>query len=234
MRNIFQKIYTRVFGSVLFFILLPLVFIVTLWQIDTHVASSSKELVFSNISSVPYNKVGLLLGTAKYVNTGIINPYYQYRINAAVELFEAGKIDLILASGDNGTIYYNEPTTIKKDLVKRGIPEDRIYLDYAGFRTLDSIIRSNKIFGQNSITVISQKFHNERATYIAKKKNIAAVGFNAVDVAPPYGTKIKIREKFARVLMIFDLIFKTEPKFLGEKIDMEIPESKPKEKPETL
>lgn len=181
---------------------------------------TSDGRVFNSTTTVPHNKTGVLLGTARKLQNGRINLYYRYRIDAAVELFRAGKIDYILASGDNSTVYYDEPTTIKKDLVSRGIPENRIYLDYAGFRTLDSIIRSREIFGQEKITIISQEFHTRRAVTIARLHGIDAVGFNARDISGRYGLKVQIRERLARVKMLLDILIRTKPKFLGEKIEI--------------
>lgn len=185
---------------------------------DRLVKHSTSDNLYNTTTKIPYNKVGLLLGTSKKARSGNVNLYYKYRIQAAVRLFKAGKIDYILVSGDNSTRYYDEPTTIKKDLINAGIPADRIYLDYAGFRTLDSVVRSKEIFGQSSITVISQQFHNERAIYIAGRKGIKAVGFNAKDVNVNYGFKTKVRERFARVKMMLDILIGKKPKFLGEKI----------------
>jgi len=184
------------------------------------VKKSANDKLFNSIQDVPYNKVGLLLGTAKYLQSGIINPYYKYRINAAVSLYNAGKISYVLVSGDNSKISYDEPTTIKNDLIAAGIPEAKIFLDYAGFRTLDSVVRSKEIFGQSSITVISQKFHNERAIYISKKKGINAVGFNARDTSLRFGFKTRMREILARDKMILDLIFHKKPKFLGDQVEI--------------
>ena len=110
---------------------------------------------------------------------------------------------------------------MQKECMEKGIPEDRIVLDYAGFRTLDSVVRSKEIFSQENITVISQKFHNERAVFIAENKGIDAIGYNARDVHGQYGVKTKAREYFARVKMFIDLAMNTGPKYLGEKIDIE-------------
>lgn len=192
--------------------------LIGLFGADRLVEKTASDKVFNSTEEIPYNKVGLFLGTGKILSNGRINLYYKYRIDAAVELFKAGKIDYILVSGDNSTKDYDEPSTIKEDLIKNGIPANRIFLDYAGFRTLDSVVRCKEIFGQSSITIISQQFHNERAIYIAKRKDIDAVGFNAQDVNVNYGFKTQIREKFARVKMVLDLIFGKKPKFLGEKI----------------
>jgi len=151
---------------------------------------------------------------------GGINPYYAHRIDATIALYKAGKIEFVLVSGDNGTIYYNEPTTIKKDLVEGGIPTDKIFLDYAGFRTLDSMVRAKFIFGLDSVTVISQQFHNERAIYIAEKKGLKAIGFNARGISGKQGTKVQFREYFARVKVFIDLLLNTQPRFYGDKIEI--------------
>jgi SanA protein len=180
----------------------------------------SKSLTYNNTEDIPHNKVGVVLGTTKYVATGVLNPYYIYRIDAAEELYKADKVDFLLVSGDNGQVEYNEPILMKNDLVSRGIPEEKIFLDYAGFRTLDSIIRSREVFGQESITLISQEFHNKRAIFIARVNGIAAVGYNAKDVSYNVGLKTNTREVFARVKMMIDFIVNKQPKYLGEKIEI--------------
>ncbi|MFT6744464.1 MAG: SanA protein [Bacteroidia bacterium] len=179
-----------------------------------------KESMYDNITETPSKKVGLLLGTAKYVKGGWINLYYTHRITAAVKLYKAGKIKYILISGDNGRESYDEPTLMREDLMAAGIPESAIYLDYAGFRTLDSVVRCKRIFGELDILVISQQFHNERAVYIARAKGMQAIGYNAQDVNAKYGFKTRIREYLARTKMFLDLWFGKEPKFLGEEIQI--------------
>lgn len=188
---------------------------------DRLVGKTALDKVFDSTEEVPYNKVGLFLGTGKVLSNGQINLYYKYRIDAAVKLFKAGKVDYILVSGDNSTKNYDEPSTIKEDLIENGVPANKIYLDYAGFRTLDSVVRCKEIFGQSSITIISQQFHNERAIYIAKANHIKAVGFNAQDVNVHYGLKTRLRERFARVKMVLDLTFGKQPKFLGDQIEIQ-------------
>ena len=184
------------------------------------IESSAKHKTFSSIENIPKNRVGLVLGTSKKLLSGHANPYYTNRIKATVALFEANKIDYVLVSGDNGTIYYNEPSTIKKDLIAKGIPVGKIFLDYAGFRTLDSMVRANVVFGLDSVTVISQKFHNERAIYLANQKGLNAIGFNAKDLKGKQGFKVQFREYFARVKVFIDLVLNTEPKFYGNKIEI--------------
>lgn len=180
----------------------------------------ASEYLYNNTETIPKNKVGLVLGASKYTSNGNINLYYKYRVDAALELYKAKKIDFLLISGDNSREGYDEPTDFKNDLIAEGIPEDKIYLDYAGFRTLDSVIRAKEIFGQNSITIISQKFHNERAIYLAKNNNIKAIAFNAKSIVGSYGLKTQLREYLARAKASIDVFFNIEPKFLGDKIEI--------------
>ena len=147
-----------------------------------------------------------------------MNQYFKYRIDAAEILFKAGKIERIVVSGDNSKKNYNEPEDMKNELIKRGISEDKIILDYAGFRTFDSIYRLKNIFGQNTFTIISQEFHNQRALYIANSLRLSAVGYNAKEVDAYNGFLTKLREKFARTKLILDLSINKKPKFLGEKV----------------
>ncbi len=183
--------------------------------------SFAEGKTYSSTSQIPKNQVGLILGTSKRLIGGQPNPYYENRISATVALYNAKKINFILVSGDNGSIYYNEPTTMKKDLVEKGIPSEHIFLDYAGFRTLDSMVRAKEVFGLTKVTVISQKFHNERAIYIAEKKGLKAIGFNAADIAFESGLRVQLREYFARVKVFLDLALKVQPRFYGDKINIE-------------
>ena len=199
-------------------IVITIVLLVLLCNLIINFSADGKN--FSQLESVPNNKVGILLGTSKKLVGGQPNLYYSYRIKAAVILFEAKKIEFILVSGDNGSIYYNEPKTIKKDLILAGIPSEKIFLDYAGFRTLDSMVRAKEVFGLEKVTIISQKFHNQRAIYIAERKGLTAVGFNAKDVTGNSGFKVHAREYLARVKVFIDLLFNTQPKFFGDPIEI--------------
>ncbi len=188
---------------------------------NVYVSRTVAHLVNTDISTLQDRHVGLLLGTNKYIVTGKPNLYYKYRIETAAELYKTGLIDYVLVSGDNGTIYYNEPQAMLKDLVKAGVPADCIVPDYAGFRTLDSVVRSKKVFGEERVTIISQRFHVERALFLARKQGIEAIGFCADDTSEFYGLKTNIREHFARIKMFVDLyVLNTQPKFLGEKIQI--------------
>jgi SanA protein len=185
---------------------------------DYQIKQQTSQYVYSDISGLPYNRVGLLLGTSKHTSSGRENWYFKNRITATKELFQNHKIDFLIISGDNSRQNYNEPRDMKEALVKEGIDSTRIFLDFAGFRTFDSIVRAKKVFGQSKVTIISQQFHNERAVFIARKVGMQAVGYNAQDVRYFGGLKTKVREKFARLLAVTDMFIGTEPKFLGKTI----------------
>lgn len=202
------------------FILSCLLIVIAIYTSNKVIIKNAEEKLFNTTETIPKNKVGLLLGTVKYLSDGRVNLYYQFRLNAAVELYKAKKIDFILVSGDNGSEGYDEPTDFKNDLIKAGIPEDKIYLDYAGFRTLDSVVRIKEIFGQTSVTIISQQFHNERALYLASHFEIDAIGYNAKGVSGKKAIKVQLREYLARVKVFIDILFNIEPKFLGEPIEI--------------
>ena len=201
----------------LFFIIALLLFVfLANWSVE----KNAKGKVFDSSTKIPKNKVGVVLGTTKLLSNGNVNLYYKYRLRAAIELFKKGKITHILVSGDNSTKAYDEPTDFKDDLIRAGIPESSIYLDYAGFRTLDSMVRAKEVFGQDEFTVISQKFHNERAVYLAEHFDIKAIAFNAKDVSGRYGLRVQLREYLARVKVFVDVLFNVQPKFLGKQIQI--------------
>lgn len=178
----------------------------------------SRGRLYDDVSEVPATQVGLVFGTTDRVN-GRENLYFRYRIDAAVRVWKSGRIKTVIVSGDNRSQYYNEPEKMKQALVERGIPKDRIVCDYAGLRTLDSVVRAKEIFGTNSILFISQQFQNERAIYLAKANGMDAYGFNAQDVETQAGMKTRIREVGARVKMWLDVNFLgTRPVHLGDKI----------------
>lgn len=190
------------------------------WWANHKIETETKNFVSYDIQKLPNEKVGLLLGTSKILKSGWKNLYFFNRIDATEQLYKSGKIKYILISGDNSTKDYSEPEDMQAELLKRGIPADKIVLDFAGFRTLDSVVRAKEIFGQNSFIIISQKFHNERAIFLARKYGIEAYGFNAKDVNKYFGFKTKIREYFARVKVFVDFTLGIEPKFGGEKVEI--------------
>jgi len=187
---------------------------------DMLINSYGKTKIFTSVESIPDNKVGLVLWTSKYIADGRRNLFYVYRLDAVKQLYDAKKIEYVLVSGDNGTPEYNEPDTMKRDLIEMWIPDEKIYADYAGFRTLDSIVRAEKIFEQSRYTIITQRFHLERALYLARSQGIEAIWYPAKDVPVRLAPRVWVRERLARVKMMLDIIFWVKPKFGGEKIEI--------------
>ena len=183
---------------------------------DIIIDNSTESKLYTSASEIPKHNVGVVLGCSKYLSNGRINTFFKNRISAAVDLYRNNKINYIIVSGDNSRKDYDEPGDMKESLIDAGIPAEHIYCDYAGFRTLDSIVRAKKIFGCDSITVISQKFHNKRAVFIANHFDISAVGFNAEEVSAYNSLKTKIREQIAKAYTLLDLyILDTKPRFYG-------------------
>lgn len=171
-------------------------------------------------SRLPDDGVMLVFGCDDRID-GRENLYFRYRIDAAAEVWKAGKARCVIVSGDNRTKYYNEPKRMRKALIEKGVPADRIVCDYAGLRTLDSVVRAKEVFGVEKVVFISQRFQNERAAYLAKANGLDYSGFNARDVEGHGGMRTKLREIGARVKMWLDVrVLGTGPKHLGEKVPL--------------
>lgn len=186
------------------------------------VVQSTQNQVFSKVKDVPDGQVALLLGTNPRIRNTYKNPYFTNRIAASVALYKAGKVKHFILSGDNSREAYNEPEAMQQALLKAGIPLNKMTLDYAGFRTLDSVVRSKAVFQQEKILIISQNFHNYRALFIANHEGIEAIAFDAKRVYRTAFSKVKKREYIARALAVLDLyVLQREPKFYGKKINIE-------------
>ena len=200
------------------FLLVTVIVAANIW-----VVTSTKDKVFSDYHQLPYSQVALVLGTSNKLTDGSPNPYFENRIRTASTLYRSGKVTHFILSGDNRSVYYNEPMEMKKALIKEGVPDSVITLDYAGLRTLDSIVRSKEIFGQDKITIITQPFHCYRAIFISQFYHIDAVAIQAIEPSPEVMVKVYVREYFARAKAVIDLyILKTAPRHLGEKEPLDI------------
>ena len=175
------------------------------------VVNYAKGKVLTEVDSISPTQWGLLLGTTPITRTGHRqNLFFKYRIDAAEQLFKAGKIDCLLISGDECSLEgINEPQCMKDSLMARGIPSEIIFLDGKGYRTLDSVVRTCKKFGVKSFTIISQRFHNERAIYLAEHLCPDIETLQAFDARSPHTDRAYItyvREYFARVKMFLDIL----------------------------
>lgn len=207
--------FTRVLRQLFYVFLLVILFVVVsnIW-----IVNSTSERVYSHYDSLTNHKVALVLGTSHLLTTGAPNPFFDNRMENAATLFINGKVKHFIVSGDNRTKYYNEPLEMKRALVRLGIPSSAITLDYAGLRTLDSVVRSKEIFGQDKITIVTQTFHCYRALFISNYYGIDAVAYVANEPSAEVTEKVHWREYLARAKAILDLyVLKTSPRHLGEK-----------------
>src|SRR5690606_8699008 len=190
-----------------------LVVVSNIWMV-----MSTREAVYTDIGTVPARKVALVLGTSHRTQTGGPNPYFEKRIETASDLYHSGKAIHCILSGDNSSQDYDEPLEMKKALVRKGVPESAITLDYAGLRTLDSSVRSKEVFGQERIIIITQPFHCYRALFISRFYEMEAVAMVAEEPAFDKSRNVRIREYFARTKAVLDLyVLGTSPRFLGQK-----------------
>ena len=196
-----------------FLILIIFVLITNVW-----VVISTRSKVLSDQGQLPSGGVALVLGTSHRLSSGLPNPFFENRIATAAKLYRNGKVVHFILSGDNRTPYYNEPKEMKKALIKQGVPDSVITLDYAGLRTLDSIVRCKEIFGQINIIIITQPFHSYRALFISNYYKMDAVALVAGEPAQEAAVKVYVREYFARTKAILDLyVLGTAPRHLGDK-----------------
>jgi len=218
------RILKRLFFGLFIIILLVMA---TALGLDRWISWRTAPFIYEDVASLPHRQVGVVLGTAKYYRTGVINQYYLYRIQGALNAYNSGKVNYLLLSGDNALQSYNEPMTMRRDLIKAGVDPSDIVLDYAGFRTLDSIVRTRKVFDTNDFIIITQRFHCERALYIAQHLGIQAQCY-AVP-SPKNMLSVRFREVGARLGALADLyLMKREPRFLGPLVPIpavhEVPE----------
>ncbi|WP_053144176.1 outer membrane permeability protein SanA [Erwinia billingiae] len=208
-------------------IIIMTLMVLTALGLDRWMSWKTAPFIYENLKSLPHRQVGVVLGTAKYYRGGGINQYYLYRMQGALNAYNSGKVNYLLLSGDNALHSYNEPMTMRKDLIAAGVDPADIVLDYAGFRTLDSIVRTRKVFDTNDFIIITQRFHCERALFIALHMGIQAQCY-AVP-SPKNMLNIRVREVGARLGALADLyVMKREPHFLGPLIPIparvEVPE----------
>lgn len=178
--------------------------------------------VVSDLDNLEPRTVALVLGTSKRTQIGAENLFFKDRITAAAQLYKQGKVRHLIVSGDNRSKYYNEPKDMLEALEVKGIPESAVTLDFAGLRTLDSIVRCQEIFGQSDVIIVTQRFHGYRAQFLAQRAGLRSQVYAADFENEPFRSLL-IREVLARAVAVSDLyIFKRSPKFLGEEIDLKI------------
>ncbi len=167
------------------------------------------------VGRVPFHRVALVFGAGILPN-GTPTPYLQNRVKTAVELYKAGRVDILLMSGDNGASYHNEPRVMKNYAVKLGVPATAIVVDDAGFNTYDSCYRAHAIFGLNSATLVSQGYHLPRAMVTCSHLGVGNSGVIAIHPSRDFSVSYILRELVSTDKMVFQLVFKPGPTILGK------------------
>jgi SanA protein len=204
--------------AIFFFAALVFVVVTNLWMI-----TAARKHIYSDIGAIPTNDVGLVLGTGPFTAKGNTNLHFVVRVEAAAKLYKSGKVKHLLLSGDNHIRGYDEPTEMKNALVKLGIPESAMTLDYAGLRTLDSMERARKIFGQTKLTLITESFHAARSYFLARHFGIEPVVFSAEELPAMWTNNVRVREAAARVMAVFDMyVWHRRARHLGEQITISV------------
>lgn len=185
--------------------------------VNFRILSLSADRIYDDIKQLPSAEVVLILGARVYGDNRMSSVFLD-RVQTALEVYEAGKVEKIIVSGDHGTKYYDEVNVVKDYLLEKGVPGEDIFLDHAGFDTYDSIYRAREIFGVSSLIISTQNFHLSRAIYIAKGLGLEVSGISANRRTYVFSTNYNLRESLARVKAFFNLLLKSESKFLGEPI----------------
>ena len=183
---------------------------------NVRVLDAGHNKTFEDLNIVPHHRVGIVLGCAPMIR-GVKNPFFESRIAMAARLYHAGKVDRLLVSGDHGTKFYDEPTAMEEALLKKGVPVNAVTKDFAGFRTLDTMVRANKVFGLSDATVVTDDFHLARSLYFARGAGIVADGVPSKSAENNMTRTVEFREILARSQAVIDQeILHTGPKFLGK------------------
>ena len=172
----------------------------------------------SSVDDAPHAEVALLLG-AMVMRDGTPSPMLADRIAVAAQLYDAGKVDKVLASGDHGRTDYDEVNAMRRGLLDAGVPARDIFTDHAGFDTWDSSVRARKVFDVSSALVVTQGFHLPRAVWLAQRAGLKATGV-AADLHG-YGRaeqRSEVREVLARVKAVGQIVTGADPRFLGPEI----------------
>ncbi|MBS0412715.1 MAG: YdcF family protein, partial [Proteobacteria bacterium] len=188
------------------------------WAAERRLDRLAAPYMTDDPARLPAMDVALVLGAAPIGPEGGPNRYFEYRLDAAAELWKRGKVKYLLVSGDNRRPDYDEPTAMRDGLVKRGVPAAAIYRDFAGVRTRDSMLRARQVFGQTRLIVVSQRFHLARALFLARESGQEAWGFEARDVARAYSLLTELRRYPSALRAYWDVWVETPPRHGGRPI----------------
>jgi SanA protein len=183
------------------------------WFAERQLDQLAEAWSFSDVAKVPAVDVALVLGTAPIGPEGGPNRYFIYRLDAAAALWQAGKAKYLIVSGSG-----EEPAAMRAGLIKRGVPTEAIYRDPAGYRTWDSVLRARDVYGQKRLVIVSQRFHLDRALFLARRAGIEAWGLEARDVDTPYSVFTELRRYPSALRAYYDVWTDAPVRESGKKI----------------
>jgi SanA protein len=170
------------------------------WLAERQLHRTAEAVSFADPAKVPAADVVLVLGTAPIGPEGGPNRYFVYRLDAAAALWKLGKAKFFIVSGSG-----EEPSAMRAGLIERGVPAQAIYRDPAGYRTWDSVLRARDVYGQKRMIIVSQRFHLDRALFIARHEGIDAIGLAARNVDTPYSIFTELRRYPSALRAYYDV-----------------------------
>lgn len=213
-QSLFRTLWQKKWWILLILILLGFL---TYALINLYIVKSTKKAIFSQIEEVPQAQVALILGAGLKAD-GSLSGVLEDRTLRALELYEAGKVEKLLASGDNGQWGVDQVSPIREYLLDHGIPASDIFMDHAGFDTYDSLYRAQYIFQVESVIVVTQAFHLPRAVYIGERLGIQTHGYTADRQVYLGADYYQLRESLARLKAFVNIILRSKPTYLGDSI----------------
>lgn len=193
------------------------IFFITAIYINQEVDEKSQNFIYKTDDEISDCKTAIVLGALVFKNQKM-SDIFQDRVDTALELYRADKVEKILISGDHGQVDYDEVNAAKDYLIEQGVEDEDIFTDHAGFDTYDTMYRARDIFQVESAIVVTQDFHLPRAVYIARELGLQAFGLSADKHIYMYATRNKYREYLANVKAWGNLLVNSKPKYLGEVI----------------
>lgn len=217
--NLSDKILTmfKVFKRILKLILIIIVVIVAI-SVFVKLDGDRSLITVDDARDGNYDCI-IVLGAGVYSN-GTPTKILQDRLDRGIELYRVGAAPKLLLSGDNGKVNYDEVKVMKDYCLKLGVPAEDLFQDHAGFSTYESIYRAQAVFGVKRLLVVTQKYHEGRAIYIAKRMGMEVNGVSAIEKPYNGDERREVREFFAREKDFVQCIFKIKPTYLGDKIDI--------------
>jgi len=206
------------FSLTAFLLLIAFILAANFWVIRR-----TRDGIITRAAALPQNDVTMILGTSRTVRGRWVNPFFEGRMNAAAELYREGKTRHFLVSGDNGHEGYDEPTWMRDALVTRGVPASAITMDFAGFRTLDSMARAKAVFGLQRFTIITDDFHEPRAIFLARSYGLDVVGYPSASIPFRWSKMTRARELISRTVACVEVYaLHTKPRYFGPKVEIQL------------